>query len=285
MRTLVVSGTGTGVGKTVVTAALAARARERGESVAVVKAAQTGVGPGEPGDLDEVRRLSGVGDLHELARFAEPLAPATAARRAGSDGVSPAEVAARVRDLEDRDLVLVEGAGGLLVRLDAEGGTLADVAAELGAPVLARRARRARHAQRDGARGEALRARGLDVRGRGDRRLAGRARTWRRAATSRTCRPTPASRSPGGCPDGAGASRAPGVPGDGDGGDLGAGGTDMTEILEAPASRCSSAARDSGGPGAGGAASSTTTRSRPRWSSPTRSACAGAARTSRSRAS
>ena len=136
MRTLVVSGTGTGVGKTVVTAALAARARERGESVAVVKVAQTGVGPGEPGDLDEVRRLSGVGDLHELARFAEPLAPATAARRAGSDGVSPAEVAARVRDLEDRDLVLVEGAGGLLVRLDAEGGTVADVAAELGAPVL-----------------------------------------------------------------------------------------------------------------------------------------------------
>jgi len=32
--------------------------------------------------------------------------------------------------------VLVEGAGGLLVRLDAEGGTVADVAAELGAPVL-----------------------------------------------------------------------------------------------------------------------------------------------------
>jgi dethiobiotin synthetase len=94
------------------------------------------VGPGEPGDLDEVRRLAGVGDLHELARFAEPLAPATAARRAGAAGVSPAEVAARVRDLEDRDLVLVEGAGGLLVRLDADGGTLADVAAELAAPVL-----------------------------------------------------------------------------------------------------------------------------------------------------
>jgi dethiobiotin synthetase len=136
MRALVVSGTDTGVGKTVVTAALAARARERGETVAVVKVAQTGVGPGEPGDLDEVRRLSGVDDLHELARFAEPLAPATAARRAGADDVSPAEAAARVRDLEDRDLVLVEGAGGLLVRLDAGGGTVADVAAGLDAPVL-----------------------------------------------------------------------------------------------------------------------------------------------------
>ena len=36
----------------------------------------------------------------------------------------------------DHDLVLVEGAGGLLVRFDDDGGTLADVAAKLAAPVL-----------------------------------------------------------------------------------------------------------------------------------------------------
>ena len=52
---LIVTGTGTDVGKTVVTAALAACATGR---VAVVKPAQTGVGPGEPGDLAEVTRLS-----------------------------------------------------------------------------------------------------------------------------------------------------------------------------------------------------------------------------------
>jgi dethiobiotin synthetase len=131
VRVLIVSGTDTGVGKTVVTAALAALARERGERVAVVKPAQTGVGPDEEGDLDVVRRLSGVTDLHELVRYRDALAPASA-----GPGVAPERVASAVARLADRDLVLVEGAGGLLVRLHPDGGTLADVAALLDAPVL-----------------------------------------------------------------------------------------------------------------------------------------------------
>ena len=45
MRVVAVAGTDTGVGKTIVTAALAARARARGERVAVVKPAQTGAAP------------------------------------------------------------------------------------------------------------------------------------------------------------------------------------------------------------------------------------------------
>lgn len=136
MRVLVVAGTDTGVGKTIVTAALAARSRASGAAVAVVKPAQTGVGEGEPGDVDEVRRLGGVDDVHELARYPDPLAPATAARRVGRRGIGVADTVAAVRALRDRDLVLVEGAGGLLVRLDEEGATLADVAGELGAPVV-----------------------------------------------------------------------------------------------------------------------------------------------------
>ncbi|MCZ9345004.1 AAA family ATPase, partial [Streptomyces sp. TRM76130] len=59
MAVLVITGTGTEVGKTVVTAAVAAAAVAAGRSVAVLKAAQTGVGPGEPGDADEVARLAG----------------------------------------------------------------------------------------------------------------------------------------------------------------------------------------------------------------------------------
>ncbi|MCW2668571.1 MAG: dethiobiotin synthase, partial [Frankiales bacterium] len=47
---LFVTGTGTEVGKTVVTAALAALGLQRGP-VAVVKPAQTGVADDEPGDL------------------------------------------------------------------------------------------------------------------------------------------------------------------------------------------------------------------------------------------
>jgi dethiobiotin synthetase len=77
---LIVSGTGTEVGKTVVTAAIAA---DRGIRVAVVKPAQTGEPPGPTGDLSTIRRLSGVTQTHELARFGDPLSPEAAARAAG----------------------------------------------------------------------------------------------------------------------------------------------------------------------------------------------------------
>ncbi|MGH3872845.1 MAG: dethiobiotin synthase [Pseudonocardiaceae bacterium] len=138
MTVLVVTGTGTGVGKTVVASAIAAIAVAAGRRVAVLKAAQTGVEVGQPGDVDEVRRLVGPSvTCRELARFPDPLAPATAARRAGFPPVTPMAVAAAARELAaDHDLVLVEGAGGLLVRFDDTGGTIADAAAALGAPLL-----------------------------------------------------------------------------------------------------------------------------------------------------
>jgi dethiobiotin synthetase len=135
VRTLIVTGTGTDVGKTVVVAAIAALARAAGERVTVVKPAQTGVGPADDGDLAEVVRLAGSVDTVELARYPEPLAPATAARRTGATPVMAAQVVDAVRAI-DADLVIVEGAGGLLVRLNDLGETLADVAAGLDAPVL-----------------------------------------------------------------------------------------------------------------------------------------------------
>ncbi|MEV5568791.1 dethiobiotin synthase [Spirillospora sp. NPDC052269] len=137
MSVLVVTGTCTGVGKTVATAAVASLAAARGASVAVVKPGQTGLLPGEDGDLADVRRLAGVADVHEYARFPDPLSPAAAARRAGVDPVDLPSVVGRVNDLAaERDLVLVEGAGGLLVRYDDEGSTVADLARWLGASVL-----------------------------------------------------------------------------------------------------------------------------------------------------
>ncbi|WP_077799632.1 dethiobiotin synthase [Streptomyces sp. JHA26] len=137
MPVLVITGTGTEVGKTVTTAAVAAAALAAGRSVAVLKAAQTGVRPDEPGDAQEIARLAGAVTAAEVARYPEPLAPATAARRAGRAPVRPGEVAEAAAKLAtEHDLVLVEGAGGLLVRFDEAGGTLADVAALLGAPVL-----------------------------------------------------------------------------------------------------------------------------------------------------
>lgn len=137
MSVVVVTGTGTDVGKTVVTAALAALANDRGASVAVVKPAQTGLLPGLPGDLADVHRLTGLTGLHEYARYPDPLSPAAAARLSGLPPLSFVATAERVRALADRHaLVVVEGAGGLLVRYDDDGATLADLAHALGAPVL-----------------------------------------------------------------------------------------------------------------------------------------------------
>jgi dethiobiotin synthetase len=126
---VLVTGTGTDVGKTVVTAALAAVARARGSDVAVVKPAQTGLEPGEPGDVDVVRRL--VGDevvTHELVRLRDPLSPEAAARHEGVRLPPVAQHAKRIGQIAgETEVVFVEGAGGLLVRLDERGGTLADL--------------------------------------------------------------------------------------------------------------------------------------------------------------
>jgi dethiobiotin synthetase len=134
---LVVTGTGTDVGKTVVTAAVAALAADSGRGVAVLKPAQTGVTEDEPGDLAQVRRLAGDVTVREVRRYPDPLSPEAAARRSGLPPVRPTEITAVASELvESHDLVLIEGAGGLLVRFDADGGTLADVAWSMGAPVL-----------------------------------------------------------------------------------------------------------------------------------------------------
>jgi dethiobiotin synthase len=126
-RVLLVTGTSTGVGKTIATAALAATASG---SVLVVKPVQTGAAGGDS-DTREVVRLSGV-EAVEWTSLDEPLAPDTAARRQGVGIPAVAEYAERIRALDgSADTILVEGAGGVLVRLDAEGGTLLDLGASL----------------------------------------------------------------------------------------------------------------------------------------------------------
>lgn len=136
MSVLVITGTDTGVGKTIATAALACHARLAGLDVAVCKPVQTGTQDGDD-DLAEVARLSRVDELHSLARFPEPLAPLAAAQRVASalptrtalvDMITAADRPGR--------LTLVEGAGGLLVQIGADGVTLRDLAADLAAPVL-----------------------------------------------------------------------------------------------------------------------------------------------------
>jgi dethiobiotin synthetase len=134
---LVVTGTDTGVGKTVVTAAIAAAAERTGRRVAVVKPAQTGTATGEETDADTVSRLAAPATVLTIASYPDPLAPLTAARVAGLPPLEPDIVLSTVERLDkERDLVLVEGAGGLLVPMGVAAWTIADLASALDADVV-----------------------------------------------------------------------------------------------------------------------------------------------------
>lgn len=136
MSVLVVTGTDTGVGKTVATAALACHARRAGIKVAVCKPVQTGCADGDD-DLADIGRLSGVAELHALARLPEPLAPAAASQRAGVRLPNRRELGSMVVGVDTPgQLTLVEGAGGLLVEIGDAGVTLRDLALDLAAAVL-----------------------------------------------------------------------------------------------------------------------------------------------------
>lgn len=131
---IIVTGTGTAIGKTVTTAAIVVGLRVQGLRVVVAKPTQTGLLPGEPGDMHDVCRLAGDVETHEFVRLPDPLAPDAAGRLAGVALPTVADHAAKLAGIarrDDVDLVLVEGAGGLLVRMDAGGATIADLGSEL----------------------------------------------------------------------------------------------------------------------------------------------------------
>ncbi|MGI9161528.1 MAG: dethiobiotin synthase [Mycobacterium sp.] len=133
MTVIAITGTGTGVGKTIATAALACHARAAGIDVAVCKPVQTGADD----DLAVVSRLSGATDLVSVARYPDPLAPAAAAAAVGRPLPEADEIVAAVRAVDRPDrLTLVEGAGGLLVEIAGSGITLRDLAVDLDAAVL-----------------------------------------------------------------------------------------------------------------------------------------------------
>lgn len=134
MAIIVITGTNTDVGKTIATAALVSRLSRSGRTVVPVKPVQTGEPDGQ-GDATTVERLTGIEALDHL-RFPEPLAPNLSARRGGLPQPVLSEVADWVRGLDGPDrIVLVEGAGGLLVRI-GDDWTLADLARELDAPLV-----------------------------------------------------------------------------------------------------------------------------------------------------
>lgn len=136
MSIYIVTGTNTDVGKTIATAVLVNSYQAAGIGVQVLKPVQTGEAPGF-GDAVTIESLTGV-PARDLYRYPEPLAPVLAAQRAGMPTASLEGIVAEVQRLhreQPEDVLLIEGAGGLLVRL-GEDFTLAEVAQEVGAEVL-----------------------------------------------------------------------------------------------------------------------------------------------------
>ena len=136
-RGLFVTGTDTGVGKTMVSVALLRLAHRRGLTPIPFKPAETGCDP-HPADARALW-LAARPPVTEadvvLYTFRLPAAPAQAAAAEGAR-IDLQNIADRASTLAAKgDLLIVEGAGGLLVPY-AAGVTCADIAARLQLPVL-----------------------------------------------------------------------------------------------------------------------------------------------------
>src|SRR5437879_8092184 len=123
MIRLGITGTDTGVGKTIVACAIATGLRRRGLRVAAMKPVETGVAPND--DMRDGARLArAAGGLLPLSvlsplTFPDPLAPFAAARRVGAH-VDLALLDHAVRTASaGADALVIEGAGGLLVPITA----------------------------------------------------------------------------------------------------------------------------------------------------------------------
>jgi len=133
-----VTGTGTGIGKTVVAAAIAHTLAEEGKRVAVFKPAVTGLDEeGEP-DHALLRRAAGCEQSDdEIApyRYGPPMSPHLAAELAGEE-IEPDKLLTAARTAAvDADALVCEGVGGLLVPL-APDYLVRDFAADLALPLV-----------------------------------------------------------------------------------------------------------------------------------------------------
>ncbi|HYH51618.1 MAG TPA: dethiobiotin synthase [Acidimicrobiia bacterium] len=129
-----VTGTDTGVGKTIAAAALCRHERQAGRTVLYAKPVQTGLHTAEAGDAAFVAATAKV-PVVECLRFPDPLAPAVAAGLVSTAIDVDGLLADLAKAGDGFDRMVVEGAGGLLVPLTDE-VTMADLADRLGAGLV-----------------------------------------------------------------------------------------------------------------------------------------------------
>jgi dethiobiotin synthetase len=144
-RGLLVTGTDTEAGKTVVAGAICAELAARGQRVAAFKPAVSGLddpSPEWPADHELLALAAGSGQSPDDVapyRFGPPVSPHLAAELAGV-AVDPAALVAAARKAGDGvDALIVEGVGGFLVPLATAGNgsyLVRDLAVDLGLPVV-----------------------------------------------------------------------------------------------------------------------------------------------------
>lgn len=143
MSTVFVTATGTGVGKTFLTAALIHQLRRRGERARALKPVVTGFDDGAAAESDPAILLEELGDNVSLGtiatiapfRYRAPLAPLMAARLEGRELDFAALVDFCRREQERGGALLIEGVGGVMVPL-AGAKTVLDWMAVLECPAI-----------------------------------------------------------------------------------------------------------------------------------------------------
>lgn len=171
MRGVFVAGTDTGVGKTILAAAICAGLAARGEKVAAFKPAVTGLDEDPPeGWARDHELLASVASAGQSAedvsphRYGPPVSPHYAAEMAGEQ-IEPNELLAKARNAADHaDALVCEGVGGLLVPL-TPGYLVRDFALDLGVPVVVAARPALGSINHTLLTLEAARTAGLDVRG------------------------------------------------------------------------------------------------------------------------
>lgn len=139
-RSLFVTGTDTGVGKTTITAALLLAIQQQGQSVCVFKPVETGVDSEycKHSDAERLRRLLSPAPSFEsvcLYALPQPLAPQAAARNTGIT-IDLSRIHSHVHELTQQcSFLLIEGAGGIFTPLTPQ-HTMRDLMTLLNIPCL-----------------------------------------------------------------------------------------------------------------------------------------------------
>lgn len=142
LRGCFVTGTDTGVGKTVVAGAIVARLRVLGVPVQAFKPLITGLDdppdPDWPPDHELLARAAGAAARNvALVGYGPPVSPHLAAELAGETPPPPVELATRIRASAGDHVTVVEGVGGLLVPLAPDpGADVRALAVALGLPLV-----------------------------------------------------------------------------------------------------------------------------------------------------